>query len=184
MNKNTIACIIFLTFLCLSFANYAEGSSYPDKDITNPKKPKVHKVWITLINPSMKVEGYLYDCKDSSIVVSSIKEQLNDYSSQMIGNKEFLVSNIEKIKIRRKGSIGKGYLIGTGIGVGTGIALGATDGDGFVIFAVAGMLGIVGSVVGTTVGIITGQKNYVIHGNLAAYRIYASKLKASSIVID
>ena len=146
----------------------------------------MHKVWVTLKNPSIKVEGYLYECKDSSIVVTSTKEHINDQSFQMISNKELLVSNITKIKLRKTKSIGKGYLIGTSIGVGTGIILGAiaADGDGWIIFAGGGMLGIVGSIVGTTVGLISGSKTYDIDGRFDTYLMYMSKLKASSMVND
>ena len=131
------------------------------------------------------MEGYLYECKDSSIVVTSTKEHINDQSSQMISNKELLVSNIAKIKLKKTRSTGKGYLIGTAIGVGTGIILGAIggEGDAFTTFAVAGTLGIVGSIVGTTFGLLSG-KTYDIYGKLDTYRMYMSKLKASSIVHD
>jgi len=147
-----------------------------------PATGKVYKVWITLINPSVKVEGYLYEVKDATIVVSSTMAAMDQYSSQMVNNSELQVTNIDKIKIRRKGSIGKGYLIGTSIGIGTGIILGATSGDGFTTFAVAGMLGIVGSIVGTATGSISGTKTYIIKGNLDTYHLYAPKLKKSSIV--
>jgi hypothetical protein len=228
MKKNTVACILFLTYICLSFSTFAEDSASPDRDgnirglsvdlghgdapkhnqepsnnpyvaekverstttdddeVASSKKTKAYKVWVTLINPAIKVEGYLYDWNDSTIVVTSTKEHINDQSSQMISNRELLVSNISKIKLRKTRSIGKGYLIGTSIGVGTGIILGTigAEGDGFAIFASAGMLGILGSIVGTTVGLISGSKTYNIGGSLDTYRMYKSKLKASSMVKD
>ena len=93
------------------------------------------------------------------------------------------VSNIEKIKLRKKGSVRNDYIIGTSMGIGTGIIIGlANQGTGFEVYAVAGTLGIVGSLLGTPIGAIAGTKRYQIQGSLDYYNVYKSKLKEASIV--
>lgn len=147
------------------------------------KKRKRYKAQITLLDKSDIIKGYLYEVNDSSIVVSSTSELLTkEYAASM--NNAIDIANISKIKLRRKGSIGKGYLIGTSVGIATGIILGASEGegDGFTVFAAAGTLGIVGSVIGTTVGIISGSTKFNIGGNQNTFLRYQQKLKTMSLV--
>lgn len=144
---------------------------------------KVNKAWITMINPAIKVEGYLYEVTDSSLVVSSTMTLMESQPVITLNNTVVQVSNIQKIKLRRKGSVGKGYLIGTSIGIGVGIIAGiAADDGGWVVFAAAGTLGIIGSLVGTPIGAIAGTKSFKIEGNQDTYNKYRDKLKEASIV--
>jgi hypothetical protein len=146
-------------------------------------KKKTYKAWVTLINQNDKVKGYLYAVNDSSIVVSSSSELLADEYSASLNN-TIAVANIKKIRLRKKGNVGKGYIIGTSIGIVTGIILGATasEGDGFSTLAAAGMMGIVGSVIGTGVGSISGAKRYNIDGNQDTFLISQQELKTLSLV--
>jgi hypothetical protein len=148
-------------------------------------KKKTYKAWVTLINQNDKVKGYLYAVNDSSIVVSSSSELLADEYSASLNN-TIAVANIKKIRLRKKGNVGKGYIIGTSIGIVTGIILGATasEGDGFSTLAAAGMMGIVGSVIGTGVGSISGAKRYNIDGNQDTFLISQQELKTLSLVVE
>ena len=146
-------------------------------------KKKTYRAWVTLLNQNDKVKGYLYAVNDSSLVVSSSSELLTDEFSTSLNN-TIAIKNIKKIRLRKKGNVGKGYIIGTSIGIATGVLLGvsAADGDGFSTLAAAGMLGIVGSVVGTGVGSISGSKRYTIDGNQDTFLISRQELKTLSLV--
>lgn len=145
-------------------------------------KRKKYKVWLTLINQPGKVEGYLYAVNDSSLVVSSTSEIMKDEVSATLSN-AIAIANISKIKLRRKGSLWKGYIIGTSIGIGTGIILGAAGGgEGTEILAAAGMLGIAGSIIGTPIGGISGTKKYNISGNQEIFLNYQQELKTFSLI--
>ena len=146
-------------------------------------KKKKYKVWLTLINRTDKVKGFLYAVNDSAIVVSSSSDLVTDQYTASLNN-SIAIANIKKIRLRKKGNIGKGYIIGTSIGIATGVLLGvsAADGDGFSTLAAAGMLGIVGSVVGTGVGSISGSKRYTIDGNQDTFLISRQELKTLSLV--
>jgi hypothetical protein len=144
-------------------------------------KKKTYRAWITLLNQKDKVKGYLYAVNDSSLVVSSSSELLTDEFSTSLNN-TIAIANIKKIRLRKKGNVGKGYIIGTSIGIVTGILLAAGEEDGFTTLAAAGMLGIVGSVVGTGVGSISGSKRYTIDGNQDTFLISQQELKTLSLV--
>ena len=144
-------------------------------------KKKTYKAWVTLINQKDKVKGFLYAVNDSSIVVSSSSELLADQYSASLNN-TIAVANIKKIRLRKKGNVGKGYIIGTSIGIVAGILLASGEDDGFTTLAAAGMLGIVGSAVGTGVGSISGTKRYTIDGNQETFLISQQELKTLSLV--
>ena len=144
-------------------------------------KKKTYKAWVTLINQKDKVKGFLYAVNDSAIVVSSSSELLADQYSASLNN-TIAVATIKKIRLRKKGNVGKGYIIGTSIGIVTGILLAAGEDDGFTTLAAAGMLGIVGSAIGTGVGSISGTKRYTLDGYQDTFLIFKEELKTLSIV--
>lgn len=146
-------------------------------------KKKKYKASITLINQTEKIKGFLYKVNDSSVVVSSSSELLTEEFTASLNN-AIDIANIKKIKLRKKGNVGKGYIIGTSIGIALGVVAGVSvaDGDGFPILASAGMLGIVGSVVGTGIGSISGTKRYTIEGSQETFLLYQEELKTLSLV--
>lgn len=144
-------------------------------------KKKKYKVWVTLLNRTDKVKGFLYAVNDSSIVVSASSDLVTDQYTASLNN-SIAIANIKKIRLRKKGNVGRGYIIGTSIGIVTGILLASGEGDGFTTFAVAGMMGIVGSVVGTGVGSLSGTKRYTIDGNQENFLTYRQELKTLSLV--
>jgi len=160
--------------------NYTKSVRKKDK-----VKKKKYKVWVTLINQKDKIKGYLYTVNESSIVVSPSSEIVLDHLSSYSSKDTISIANISKIKLRRKGSIWKGYIIGTSIGIGTGIILAvAGEGDSFTVFAAAGMLGIMGSAIGVPIGNLSGTKNYNIGGNQNTFLTFQQELKACSLVGD
>ena len=144
-------------------------------------KKKKYKAWVTLLNRTDKVKGFLYAVNDSSIVVSASSDLVTDQYTASLNN-SLAIANIKKIRLRKKGNIGKGYIIGTSIGIVAGILLASGEGDGFTTFAAAGMMGIVGSVVGTGVGGLSGTKRYTIDGNQEKFLKYRQELKTLSLV--
>jgi len=144
---------------------------------------KIHKVKIVMINSPAIISGYLYDATDTSLIVSSSMTLIEDQSTIKLNMLSVPVADIKKVRLRKKGSVGKGYLIGTSIGIGTGIIIGlAASGTGFEVFAAAGTLGIVGSILGTPIGAIFGTKRFRIEGNQEVYDGYKGIFKRSSIV--
>jgi hypothetical protein len=77
---------------------------------------KINNATISLIN-NTKIKGYLLETNDTSVVLA--------FSDRATPHASFPIGEIGKIKIRKNGSVRKGYLIGTGIGIGTGLGLGA-----------------------------------------------------------
>ena len=126
-----------------------------------------------------KVIGVLYSADDESIKVSE--------------NNSFDISNLTTIsgeqinilRIRRKGKIGKGAWIGAVSGAGTGVILGLiseSDGwEGVVATGAGFMLGIVGTGVGAGVGAI--KKRIDINGNIDTYKNYSNEIQSYSLVL-
>ena len=84
------------------------------------RKRGTYRVWIEPMNGGSKILGTLTKLGDSSITVRYWKEDKVE---------EVPVVQIEKLKFRRKGGVGKGAAIGGGIGVATGLISGYAQGD-------------------------------------------------------
>lgn len=93
-----------------SFINLSSGQT----------KTKIYKVWVQLADSDRKVMGRLMELKDTSIVVLNWKEEKIE---------DFGVSQIEKLKFRRKGSVGRGAAIGGAAGIVAGFIVGQAEGD-------------------------------------------------------
>jgi hypothetical protein len=148
-------------------------------DCQNNRK-KTFKVWVEFRENQNKVMGRLRALNDSSIVVQPWKgEQLE----------EIRVSEIEKLKFRRKGSVGKGAAIGGGIGVATGLIMGTAAGDdtpdpdAWIDFSStaeekatggAMLLGPLGAIVGSVVGSL--KKRFLINGQQVKYEVAKPEL--------
>ncbi len=125
-------------------------------------KAKTFKIWVEMADSEWKIMGRLLEVKDSSIVVQYWnKEKVKEIDAQ----------DIEKLKFRRKGSIGKGAALGGGAGILTGFLIGMSNGDDpegtwFGMTAEekgawSGFgLGLVGAAAGTVVGSL--KKKFVI----------------------
>lgn len=103
--------IIIMVLLSASFLHLNFGQQ---------RKSKTFKVWVDLADTERKIMGRILELRDSSILVQHWKEEKVE---------EIAVSQIEKLKFRRKGAVGKGAGIGAGIGILTGFVLGQAEGD-------------------------------------------------------
>ncbi len=139
------------------------------------QKVKNYKTWITL-NDESEIHGILYQLKDSSIVVTNIKTE---------ESQEIDVKDIQKIKIRRKNSIGRGALIGGASRLVVGGLIGLADGDDsgewFAMSAEEKAIssGILFMPLGAGTGILIGtiKKKFDINGNISNYNKNIQQLR-------
>jgi len=143
------------------------------------KKNKFHKVWITTLDGS-KESGILHSADELSVKIS--KNNYFDISNLTSIDRE----NIDVIKIRRKGKIGKGAWIGAASGVGIGVLTGfVTDSGGYEGVVATGsgfVLGIVGTGIGAAVGSV--KKKVEINGDSSLYKDNLDFLKSISLVTN
>lgn len=182
MNKIKLSVIVMLCSLNILFAQEPN------------KKFKVHKVWVSKIDNSKVVKGILLEANDESLIIIGKK------NSEIIVN----VKDIHKIKIRRKGKVGKGAAIGAATGVATGLVIGFASGDdpdktvdgyfpylGSYTYTVEGTtagekaaiwavgLGIAGTVVGAVVG--SKKETFLINGDSKNYLMYFDEIQTYSM---
>ncbi|HEY9170570.1 MAG TPA: hypothetical protein VIN72_13840 [Lutibacter sp.] len=145
---------------------------------------KVHKVWISMVNSSQIIKGNLYAVDESAI--------------KIIDNESFDLSNlqlispmqIEKIKIRRKGKVGKGVWIGGLTGLGIGVVSGLVSKDesdswfGFSPEEKAVINAIFLAPLGVGVGALIASKREVIiiNGDVESYKRQMEILRSYSLV--
>jgi hypothetical protein len=148
---------------------------------------KYHKVWITKFDNTKNVRGILYEVSNKSLKI------LDNHSREIV----IAANTIETVKIRRKGKIGKGLLIGALAGAATGAIIGLASGDepdkivdGGWLFGTytaygttagekAGMLGISLGFFGGITGAILGTKKekFQINGDIKKYEEHVKKLQ-------
>lgn len=141
------------------------------------QKVKNYKTWITL-NDESEIHGILYQLKDSSIVVTNTKTD---------GTQEIDIKDIQKIKIRRKNSIGRGAVIGGVSGLVVGGIVGYMNGDdpdGISLFKMSAegkavSSGILFMPLGAGTGILIGtiKKKFDINGNVSNYNKNIQQLR-------
>lgn len=140
------------------------------------KKNKVYKVWVKKTDKS-KVKGYLYSANDELLKVT-----------KKISTPDLIVvnaSDIDRIKVRRKGKVGKSALIGGGIGAGVGVTLGLISAWGDEAEWAAGV-GLFFGTIGATSGVIVGifPKTIRIKGSLETYKAELKWLQAYAIELE
>ncbi len=107
--KTKLATLVSI-FLLFSIGLYAQKSK---------SQNKVYKVWVSKVDNSKMSKGILYEVNDESLTIidrNSIEISVD-------------ASNIGLIKIRKKGKIGNGVLIGALTGFATGGIIGLVSGD-------------------------------------------------------
>ena len=82
-------------------------------------KNKAYKVWVSKVDKSKIIKGLLIDVNDESLKI------IDKHSIEI----SIDASNIKTIKIRKKGKIGNGVLIGALTGLVTGGLIGLVSGD-------------------------------------------------------
>lgn len=177
MKKIKLSVIVMLCALNILFAQEQN------------KKFKVHKVWVSKMDNSKVVKGTLLEANDESLIIIGKKSS------------EIMVKDIYKIKIRRKGKVGKGAGIGAATGVATGLVIGFASGDDpdktvdggwlFGTYTVEGTtagekatawavgLGIAGTVVGAVVG--SKKEVFLINGDTIKYQMYFNEIQSYSM---
>ena len=139
---------------------------------THAQKVQTYKVWVTLVN-NTQVKGTLHAANENEIVILDKDLVQINLARETIGI----------IKIRKKGSIGRGALLGTASGALAGGVIGYAGGDdepGILSFSAEDKAAIgailaapVGALVGIAIG--SGREEFVINGSK---KVYASFLPA------
>ena len=158
---------------------------FRDSVVFAQEKSKVYKVWIDQFDKGYKITGFLYDINDSSIFVSYeyIKTSYDENPPEF---NAIPVVDIGVIKLRRKGAIGRGAIIGTFAGMVLGGIVGFAQGDdepntsllsvftdpAFTKEEKAGMGVFIGAQVGAILGTLLGtiKIKIPIHGDRNLYK--------------
>ncbi len=132
--------ILLIAFLPLLMANFS--CAQEKQDLMSGykfEKKRSYKTWITLTPDQLKLKGFLYEKNDSSIIVWDGFKDFKEIDSAQITYAELMnrplefsfipLANIEKMKARRKGRIGRGVFIGALTGFAIGGLIGLIDGD-------------------------------------------------------
>lgn len=136
-----------------------------------------YRIWVYRKegNNGNPTQGYLYEVKDSSILVSSsnpIKKKLVLASSI----REFQIYDIDKIKLRRIGNVGRGALVGVLLGAIPAIASSKSLAFGFVIIIISLPIAALG------VNIGSAKKSYEINGSIEQYSIYRHIIRDKAFI--
>lgn len=160
--------MIFAFFFSISIALQAQNTS---------NKIKPHKIWITQLDGS-KVSGRLYAADEGFVKIA--QNNSLDVSNLTSINSE----QIDFVKIRRKGKIGRGAWIGAVSGAGLGVFIGlTTESDGWEGVVATGsgiMLGAIGTGIGAGIGAF--KKKLSINGNLEVYKSHLQEIQSYSLV--
>lgn len=84
---------------------------------------RTYQAWVKRYDQKRLSEGILYEVQDSAIRLQNAVPMMFRDRAQTFAT--IPVSSTEEIKLRRKGSKGKGMLIGGLIGVGLGVMFGS-----------------------------------------------------------
>lgn len=171
--------LIAIIVLCFLYSLNAQDSIQPKK---------IYNTWISLNSAPFNIKAVLYETKDSSISVSSsvVKQ---DYSTGNFEISNLHINEIETIKIRRKGSVGRGVWIGALAGCALGGIIGLASGDdppGIMSFSAedkAILGGFTGTFFGGGIGAIMGiiKVEIPINGSISNYNNQKNKLRKYSI---
>lgn len=150
--------ILFISMVI--FGSYQLFSQEEQKD------KKVFIIWVKL-NNGETIKGYLSQRKDSSITVLYLEGTKSE---------DFKIAEIERLKFRRKGRVGRGIGYGAAGGLLVGAVAGLTTGENSFFgsregAAAAYGLGLIpiGAITGGVIGSI--KKAYTISGNQKNYEI-------------
>jgi len=89
-------------------------------------KPSIYKAWTS--NIDRKLVGALYEVTDTGLKISNSMD-FDNYATGDFQYVDIYARDIETIKLRKKGKIGRGILIGALSGFATGALIGLISGD-------------------------------------------------------
>lgn len=114
------------------------------------KKNRLYKTWVKKTDSKTRLVGILYQVEDNKLQISNSFEQ-KAYDLNQFDYQDVYAHEIEKIKLRRKGNIGRGALTGIVSGFVTGALIVGSAEElpllGGILLGMAG--GIVGAVLGS-----------------------------------
>jgi len=143
-------------------------------------KNRKYKTWVKKTDSKSRLVGVLYQVEDTKLLISNSFEH-EVYDLNQFEYQDVYAYEIEKIKLRRKGSIGRGILIGVASGFVTGAIIGFVNGDEpchptCFIGGSAEDLGLIGGVVGAVVGSL--KISIPINGSESKFRYNLPGLKS------
>lgn len=106
--------VVFNVLLIITFG--MSGAVYAQE---KHKKKRLYKAWVKKTNRKTRLVGTLYQVEDNKLVIAS-RFKLNHYNLNQFDYQDVYAHEIEKIKLRRKGELGRGVLIGVVSGLLTG----------------------------------------------------------------
>jgi hypothetical protein len=158
-------------------------------DTLAPKK--IYKIWIEQLQTKETIEAVLYDIQDSALTISDADRKM-DYNSGKYRISSYSTPELDVLKIRRNGNVGRSTLLGAGIGflsMGTVVTLTglskSTDPsqqakDNLILFVSGGA---VGALFGAMLGSILGsyKRKIEINGSQEKFQQQKEHMKAYSI---
>lgn len=84
-----------------------------------------YHAWITSVNSTFGEQGFLYQLKDSSVLLSNV----SNFNNRKMQLQEFQIAEIGLIKVRKRDKMLKGAALGALAGLGFGIVTGLMEGD-------------------------------------------------------
>jgi hypothetical protein len=168
--RNTLHYIVLIALIC-SFSS------------VRGQKVKAYKAWVTL-NDETKVRGILYAASEDGLIVLD-----KDLADSLV---TVDATTIVMIKVRKKGNVGKGVLIGTAGGAALGAILGLAGGgdedDCYIWCFTAEEYALMGAVTlalpGAGVGALIGssRKKFGINQNLDTYGYHLPELQGYALL--
>ncbi|HVM88111.1 MAG TPA: hypothetical protein VMT76_07965 [Puia sp.] len=143
-----------------------------------PEKKGFFKTKVLTLN-AISHSGYLYGIGDSILFLSDGKQPLCFYGSFKNSNLKLDYSDIESLRLYRKGKIWRSTVIGAATGIIIGAVIGFAGGDdpqGSLFHttaeekALAGgtAVGLLGGITGLIIGLVS-HKTFVLHGKKEKY---------------
>ena len=171
--KKTITTLLAIFILFTGFAQKQDSSS-------RARKVRIYKSTVVETNGKL-VEGYL-----SRVTTDSI--YIQPFSTSLSQNYVLSPDQVQSMKFKRKGRVGRGALIGLGSGAIFGTVLGFASGDDnpdeYWIFAMTAeekaaggaiVYGVLGAAAGTLIGALT-KKTFIIEGKREKFQSNYNRL--------
>ena len=147
------------------------------QDSTKKFRKMVFKARV-LAHDQLIAKGFLLQINDSSVALSQAPQPFMSGADYRDSPQKIHYSEIDCIELKRKGSVGKGILIGTIAGAAVGVLIGYASGDddgfdenGNMILnsmnagdkarVTGGVLGILGGLIGAVIGAVSNKRIYI-----------------------